>query len=54
MLDHAIGPDAIGARTRDVMAFMGKRGQATLEDCRGLGRDGGVTHSHIRRPDDKA
>jgi dihydropyrimidine dehydrogenase (NAD+) subunit PreA len=54
MLDHAIGPNVIGTLNRDMLAFMEKRGYSSLDDFRGLRRDRVVTHSQIRRPDDKA
>ena len=53
MLDHAIGPNVIRALTSDMLAFMDARGFSTLDDFRGARRDRIVTHSQIRRPDDK-
>ncbi len=53
MLDHAIGPNVI-KRLKDGMAeFMARKGYDSLESFRGLLRDRVVTHSRIRRPDEK-
>ena len=53
MLDHAIGPNVI-KRLRDGMAeFMARKGYDSLEAFRGLLRDRVVSHSRIRRPDEK-
>jgi dihydropyrimidine dehydrogenase (NAD+) subunit PreA len=54
MLDHAIGPNVIKNLTDGMRAFMEQRGYASLEDFRGIRRDRVVSHSQIRRPDDKA
>jgi dihydropyrimidine dehydrogenase (NAD+) subunit PreA len=54
MLDHAIGPAIIKSLTASMLAFMEQHGYSTLEDFRGLRRDRVVTHSQIRRPDEKA
>ena len=53
MLDHAIGPNVIKAISADMIAFMERHGFTTLEDFRGSRRQRIVTHSQIRRPDDK-
>jgi dihydropyrimidine dehydrogenase (NAD+) subunit PreA len=53
MLDHAIGPNVI-KRLRDGMAeFMARKEYDSLEAFRGLLRDRVVSHSRIRRPDEK-
>lgn len=54
MLDHAIGPNVIASLQADMLAFMEKHGWSSLEDFRGIRRDRVVTHSKIRRPDEKA
>jgi dihydropyrimidine dehydrogenase (NAD+) subunit PreA len=53
MLDHAIGPNVI-KRLRDGMAeFMARKGYGSLEAFRGLLRARVVSHSRIRRPDER-
>jgi dihydropyrimidine dehydrogenase (NAD+) subunit PreA len=53
MLDHAIGPSVI-KRLRDGMTeFMARKEYDSLEAFRGLLRDRVVSHSRIRRPDEK-
>jgi dihydropyrimidine dehydrogenase (NAD+) subunit PreA len=54
MLDHAIGPNVIKALLDGMSEAMDRHGWASLEDFRGIRRDRVVTHSRIRRPDDKA
>jgi dihydropyrimidine dehydrogenase (NAD+) subunit PreA len=53
MLDHAIGPTVIRNLTDGMRAFMQARGWSSLEAFRGSRRDRVVSHSEIRRPDDK-
>ena len=56
MLDHAIGPNVIRELKQGMTEFMEKhadRGWRSLEDFRGIRRDRVVSHSAIRRPDDK-
>ena len=56
MLDHAIGPNVIRELRAGLEAFLERheaRGWTSLDDFRGLRRDRIVTHSQIRRPDDK-
>jgi dihydropyrimidine dehydrogenase (NAD+) subunit PreA len=56
MLDHAIGPNVIKALTRGLAEFLDRqssRGWTSVEDFRGLLRDRVVSHSQIRRPDEK-
>ena len=56
MLDHAIGPNVLRDLTSGLDAFLEKhaaRGWTSVDDFRGLRRDRIVTHSQIRRPDDK-
>ena len=56
MLDHAIGPNVIRELTGGLAAFLERnasRGWTSVDDFRGLRRDRIVTHSQIRRPDDK-
>jgi len=54
MLDQAIGPNVIKRLKQGMMEAMEKHGWSSLEQFRGLRRDRVVTHSKIRRPDDKA
>jgi dihydroorotate dehydrogenase len=54
MLDQAIGPNVIRELKQGMVDAMDKHGWSSLEDFRGLRRDHVVTHSKIRRPDDKA
>jgi len=54
MLDHAIGPNVIGALTSGMAEFLDRhadRGWASLADFRGLRRDRVVQHAQIGRPD---
>jgi dihydroorotate dehydrogenase len=56
MLDHAIGPNVIRELTDGLRAFLDRnagRGWTSVDDIRGLRRDRIVSHSRIRRPDDK-
>jgi dihydropyrimidine dehydrogenase (NAD+) subunit PreA len=56
MLDHAIGPNVIRELKAGLNAFLERheaRGWTSLDDFRGLRRDRIVSHSRIRRPDDK-
>lgn len=56
MLDHAIGPNVIRELKAGLNAFLERheaRGWTSLDDFRGLRRDRIVSHSQIRRPDDK-
>jgi dihydropyrimidine dehydrogenase (NAD+) subunit PreA len=56
MLDHAIGPNVIRELNNGLGAFLDRhseRGWHTLDDFRGSRRERIVTHSKIRRPDDK-
>src|SRR5213592_3579389 len=56
MLDHAIGPNVIRELNNGLRAFLDRhaeRGWHALDDFRGIRRDRIVTHSRIRRPDDK-
>jgi dihydropyrimidine dehydrogenase (NAD+) subunit PreA len=53
MLDHAIGPNIIKGLTAGMTEFLERRGWSTLEDFRGLRRDRVVSHSQIKRPDEK-
>ena len=56
MLDHAIGPNVIRELNQGLRAFLDRhaeRGWHSLDDFRGSRRDRIVTHSRIRRPDDK-
>jgi dihydroorotate dehydrogenase len=56
MLDHAIGPNVIRELNQGLRAFLDRhadRGWHALDDFRGSRRDRVVTHSRIRRPDDK-
>ena len=56
MLDHAVGPNVIKRLVAGMREFLEKnaaRGFSTLEDIRGIRRDRVVSHSQIRRPDDK-
>ena len=53
MLDSAIGPNVIKALTSGMAEFMDRRGFASLDDFRGLRRDRVVTHSQIKRPDER-
>jgi dihydropyrimidine dehydrogenase (NAD+) subunit PreA len=53
MLDHAVGPNIIKALTSGMAEFMDRRGFQSLEDFRGLRRDRVVTHSQIKRPDER-
>ena len=57
MLDHAIGPNIIKGLLAGMQEFLDRhaeRGWHSLDDFRGLRRENVVTHSQIRRPDDKA
>ena len=54
MLDQAIGPNVIRQLKQGMADAMEKYGWSSLDDFRGLRRDRVVTHSKIRRPDDKA
>jgi dihydroorotate dehydrogenase len=57
MLDHAIGPNVIKNLIKGMEEFLEKhadRGWHSLEDFRGLRRDSVVTHSQIRRPEEKS
>jgi dihydropyrimidine dehydrogenase (NAD+) subunit PreA len=53
MLDHAIGPNVINGLREGMTAFLERRGWKTLEDFRGLRRDRVVSHSQIKRPEEK-
>ena len=56
MLDRAVGPEVIKRLRAGMGEFLEKnasRGWNNLDDLRGLRRDRVVSHSHIRRPDDK-
>jgi dihydropyrimidine dehydrogenase (NAD+) subunit PreA len=56
MLDHAIGLNVIAGLRDGLRAFLERnasRGWRRLEDFRGLLRDRVVTHSRIKRPDEK-
>ena len=56
MLDHAIGPNVIRELNAGLDAFLQRhasRGWTSVESFRGLRRDRIVSHSQIRRPDDK-
>ncbi|HJS57245.1 MAG TPA: NAD-dependent dihydropyrimidine dehydrogenase subunit PreA [Vicinamibacteria bacterium] len=56
MLDHAVGPNVIKRLVAGMREFLEKnaaRGFSRLEDFRGIRRDRVVSHSQIRRPDDK-
>lgn len=53
MLDHAIGPNVIAGLKSGMLEFMDKRGWSSVEDFRGTRRDRVVTHSKIRRPEEK-
>jgi dihydropyrimidine dehydrogenase (NAD+) subunit PreA len=54
MLDQAIGPNVITRLKQGMTEAMEKHGWSSLEHFRGLRRDRVVTHSKIRRPEDKA
>ncbi len=56
MLDHAVGPNVIKALLADMTAFLERnahRGWNSLADFRGLRRDRVVSHSLIKRPDER-
>jgi dihydroorotate dehydrogenase len=53
MLDHAIGPNVIRNLKQGMVEFMARKRFTSLEAFRGLLRDRVVTHSQIRRPDEK-
>jgi dihydroorotate dehydrogenase len=56
MLDHAIGPNVIKGLLAGMEAFLDKhadRGWRSLDDFRGLRRDRVVSHSDIKRPEEK-
>ena len=56
MLDHAIGPNVIKGLLSGMQGFLDRnadKGWHSLDDFRGLRRDRIVSHSEIRRPDDK-
>jgi dihydroorotate dehydrogenase len=56
MLDHAVGPNVIKRLVAGMREFLERnahRGFTRLEDFRGIRRDRVVSHSQIRRPDDK-
>jgi dihydroorotate dehydrogenase len=56
MLDHAVGPNVVKRLVAGMREFLEKnasRGWTQLEDFRGLRRERVVSHSQIRRPDDK-
>jgi dihydropyrimidine dehydrogenase (NAD+) subunit PreA len=53
MLDHAIGPNVVRALKQGMTEFMDRRGYRSLEDFRGIRRDRVVSHSQIKRPDEK-
>jgi len=56
MLDHAIGPNVIRELKQGMTEFIEKHADKrwrSLEDFRGIRRDRVVSHSRIRRPDDK-
>ncbi len=56
MLDHAVGPSIVKKLIAGMGEFLDRnaaRGFKSLEDFRGLMRDRVVSHSQIRRPDDK-
>jgi dihydropyrimidine dehydrogenase (NAD+) subunit PreA len=53
MLDHAIGPNVIRRLKEGMTEFMARKGYASLEEFRGMLRDRVVSHSQIRRPDEK-
>ena len=56
MLDHAVGPNVVKRLVAGMRAFLennASRGWTHLEDFRGLRRERVVSHSQIRRPDDK-
>jgi len=56
MLDHAIGPNVIKGLLSGMQAFLDRnagKGWQSLDDFRGLRRDRIVSHSEIRRPEEK-
>jgi dihydropyrimidine dehydrogenase (NAD+) subunit PreA len=53
MLDHAIGPNVIRGLVEGMTACLERRGWSSLEDFRGSRRDRVVSHSQIKRPDEK-
>lgn len=56
MLDHAVGPGVIKRLETGMREFLernAERGWTRLEDFRGLLRERVVSHSKIRRPDDR-
>jgi dihydropyrimidine dehydrogenase (NAD+) subunit PreA len=53
MLDHAIGPNVIRRLKEGMTEFMARKGYGSLEEYRAMLRDRVVTHSQIRRPDEK-
>jgi dihydropyrimidine dehydrogenase (NAD+) subunit PreA len=53
MLDHAIGPNVIKQLKEGMDEFMARKGYGSIEDFRGFLRDRVVSHSRIRRPDEK-
>jgi dihydropyrimidine dehydrogenase (NAD+) subunit PreA len=53
MLDHAIGPNVVRALKQGMTEFMDRRGYRSLEDFRGIRRDRVVSHSQIKRPEEK-
>jgi dihydroorotate dehydrogenase len=53
MLDHAIGPNVIRTLIAGMREAMERHGWQSLDDFRGIRRDRVVSHSRIRRPDDK-
>jgi dihydropyrimidine dehydrogenase (NAD+) subunit PreA len=56
MLDHAIGPNVIRQLKQGMTEFIDRhadKGWRSIEDFRGIRRDRVVSHSEIRRPDDK-
>jgi len=53
MLDHAIGPNVIKRLREGMTEFMARKGYGSLEAFRGLLRDRVVSHSRIRRPEEK-
>ncbi len=53
MLDHAIGPNVIKQLKEGMSEFMARKGYGSIEDFRAFLRDRVVSHSRIRRPDEK-
>ena len=53
MLDHAIGPNVIRGLVDGMTECLERRGWSSLEDFRGSRRERVVSHSQIKRPDEK-